>query len=120
MIGDGSYVFANPIACHQVAAAQRLPVLTVVLNNGSWDAVRISTLDIYPDGDAARANHVPMVPFAPTPAYGEIAGAAGCYAETVEMAEDIPAALERALKVIRDEKRQALLDVKVGMDDGEK
>ena len=28
--------------------------------------------------------------------------------------------LERALKVISEEKRQVLLDVKVGMDDGEK
>ena len=120
VIGDGSYMFANPIACHQVAAAQRLPVLTVVLNNGSWDAVRISTLDIYPDGEAARANHVPMVPFMPNPAYGDIAGAAGCHAETVERAEAMPAALERALKVIRDERRQVLLDVKIGMDDGEK
>ncbi len=120
VIGDGSYMFANPIACHQVAAAQQLPVLTVVLNNGSWDAVRISTLDIYPDGEAAKANHVPMVPFVPSPAYGEIAGAAGCCFETVGLAEDVPAALERALKVIRDERRQVLLDVKIGMDDGEK
>ena len=120
VIGDGSYMFSNPIACHQVAAAQQLPVLTVVLNNGSWDAVRISTLDIYPDGEAARANHVPMVPFMPNPVYGDIAGAAGCHAETVELAKDMPAALDRALKVIRDERRQVLLDVKIGMDDGEK
>lgn len=120
VIGDGSYMFANPIACHQVAAAQQLPVLTVILNNGSWDAVRISTLDVYPDGEAAKANRVPMVPFTPTPAYGDIATASGCYAETVEFAEDLPAALERAVNVIRQEKRQVLLDVKVGMDDGEK
>ena len=120
VIGDGSYMFANPIACHQVAAAQQLPILTIVLNNGSWDAVRISTLDIYPDGEAAKANQVPMVPFMPTPAYGDIAGASGCYAETIELAEDLPAALDRALKVIREEKRQVLLDVKIGMDDGEK
>jgi len=120
VIGDGSYMFANPMACHQVAAAQKLPLLTIILNNGSWDAVRISTLDIYPDGEASKANHVPMVPFMPTPEYGAIAAASGCHAETVEHAEDLPAALERAIKVIREEKRQVLLDVKVGMDDGEK
>ena len=120
VIGDGSYMFANPIACHQVAAAQRLPLLTVVLNNGSWDAVRISTLDIYPDGEASKANDMPMVPFMPNPAFGDIAEAAGCHAETVELAEDLPGALSRALGVIRDERRQVLLDVKVGMDDGEK
>ena len=118
--GDGSYMFANPVACHQAAAAQELPVLTVVLNNGGWDAVRTSTLEIYPDGAAARANHVPTVPFLPTPEYGRIAEAAGCHAEIVEQAEDLPAALDRALNVIREEKRQAVLDVKVGLDDGEK
>ena len=120
VVGDGSYMFANPIACHQVASAQGLPVLTVVLNNGSWDAVRISTLAVYPDGHASRANHVPTVPFTPVPEYGRIAEAAGCYTETVENAEDLHAALQRALTVIRKEKRQVLLDVKVGMDDGEK
>ena len=120
MIGDGSYMFANPVASHQVANAYELPVLTVVLNNGSYDAVRISTLDVYPDGQASAAPHVPMVPFAPAPRYGDIAAAAGCYAETIQLAEDLPAALDRALKVIREEKRPVLLDVSIGQDDGEK
>ena len=120
MIGDGSYMFANPVASHQVANAYELPVLTVVLNNGSYDAVRISTLDVYPDGQASAAPHVPMVPFSPAPRYGDIAAAAGCYAETIQRAEDLPAALDRALKVIREEKRPVLLDVSIGQDDGEK
>ena len=120
VVGDGSYMFANPIACHQVAAGQGLPVLTVVLNNGSWDAVRNSTLDVYPDGHASRANHVPTVPFAPVPEYGRIAEAAGCHTELIECAEDLPAALKRALAVIRKDRRQVVLDVITGMDDGEK
>lgn len=120
VIGDGSYMFANPVACHQVAAAHNLPLLTVVLNNGGWDAVRISTLDIYPDGAASRANQVPTVPFAPTPEFSSIAESCGCYAESVELAEDLPAALARAVKIIREERRQVVLDVKIGMDDGEK
>ena len=118
--GDGSYMFANPMACHQVAAAQQLPLLTVVMNNGAWDAVRTSTLDVYPNGAAARANYVPTVPFMPTPEYGKIAEASGCYVETIEQAEDLPAALQRAVHVIQTEKRQVLLDVKIGLDDGEK
>ena len=120
VVGDGSYMFANPIACHQVAAAQGLPVLTVVLNNGSWDPVRNSTLDVHPDGHAPRANHVPTVPFTPVPEYGRIAEAAGCHTELIECAEDFPAALQRALAVIRKDRRQVVLDVKIGMDDGEK
>ncbi|MCH2250404.1 MAG: hypothetical protein MK042_11470, partial [Cognatishimia sp.] len=39
---------------------------------------------------------------------------------SITEAQELPAALERALKVIREEKRQVLLDVQVGMDDGEK
>jgi acetolactate synthase-1/2/3 large subunit len=116
LVGDGSYMFANPIACHQVAAAQDLPLLTIVLNNGGWDAVRLSTLEVYPKGVAAAANQMPMVPFAPVPDYGAIAAAAGCHAETVEAAEDLPAALARALRAIREERRQAVLDVRIGME----
>ena len=56
-------MFANPMACHQVAAAQQLPVLTVVMNNGAWDAVRTSTLDVYPNG-AAACKLCATVPFA--------------------------------------------------------
>ena len=42
-VGDGSYMFANPVACHQVGEALGLPVLTVVFNNGVWNAVRKTT-----------------------------------------------------------------------------
>jgi hypothetical protein len=33
-MGDGRYMFADPVACHQVAEAVRLPILVVVMNNG--------------------------------------------------------------------------------------
>ena len=53
-VGDGSYTFANPVACHQMAAQLDLPVLTVVFDNQGWQAVRMATLAIYPQGDAAQ------------------------------------------------------------------
>jgi acetolactate synthase-1/2/3 large subunit len=43
-LGDGAYIFANPTACHWVAQAHGLPVLTVVFNNALYGAVRNSTL----------------------------------------------------------------------------
>ncbi len=88
--------------------------------NGGWDAVGISTLDVYPEGAAARANRVPTVPFTPTPDFASIAASCGCYAETVELAEELPAVLELAVQVIREDRWQVLLDVRIGMDDGEK
>ena len=63
---------------------------------------------------------VPTVPFTPAPDYAAIAKACGCHAETVELAEDLPEALARALDAIQTEGRQALVNVKIGQDDGEK
>ena len=53
-LGDGAYLFANPAACHQAAAAMKLPVLTVVCNNSYWNAVHASAVGVYPDGHAAK------------------------------------------------------------------
>lgn len=116
LVGDGSYMFANPVACHQVAAANNLPVLTIVLNNESWDAVRSSTLEVYPDGHAAKSNVMPMVPLTPSPDYGAVAGASGAWTKRVTRAQDIPQALAEAVSVIRTEKRQVLLDIAVTKD----
>ncbi len=66
-IGDGSYMFANPTACHQVAEALHLPVITLVLNNAEWGAVRKSVVGLYPDGEAARTNQVPLTGLTPSP-----------------------------------------------------
>ncbi|HEX5795593.1 MAG TPA: thiamine pyrophosphate-dependent enzyme, partial [Geminicoccaceae bacterium] len=110
-VGDGSYIFANPVACHQLAEAQRLPVLTLVFNNGVWNAVRKSTASVYPDGHAVRSNRMPLSSLEPSPRYEMIVEASGGYGERVEAAADLPAALERALHAVRVEKRQALLNV---------
>jgi acetolactate synthase-1/2/3 large subunit len=112
-IGDGSYMFANPVACHQVAEALELPILTVVKNNGTWNAVRRSVLDVFPDGKAAKANLMPLTSLEPSPDYTRVAEASRAYAERVEHGSDLPAALERAVHVIRTERRQALLELMV-------
>ena len=110
-VGDGSYMFANPVACHQVSEALELPVLTIVFNNGVWNAVRKSTQAVYPDGHAVRANRMPLTSLEPAPRYEMIVAASGGYGERVEAANDLPAALERALHAIKRDKRQALLNV---------
>ena len=112
-IGDGSYMFANPVACHQTAAALRLPLLTVVFNNGIWNAVRRSTLYMYPDGSAAAANVMPITALDPSPDYAAIARAHGAHAERVDDGAALPAAIQRALEATRSG-RQALLEVIVG------
>jgi acetolactate synthase-1/2/3 large subunit len=110
-VGDGSYMFANPVACHQVGEALELPVLTIVFNNGIWNAVHKSTQAVYPDGHAVRANRMPLTSLEPAPRYEMIVEASGGYGERVEAAADLPAALQRAVDVVKRERRQALLNV---------
>jgi acetolactate synthase I/II/III large subunit len=82
-----------------------------VFNNAVWNAVRKSTRAVYPDGYAARSNAMPLSSLEPSPAYEKIVEASGGHGERVETAEALPDALDRALRVIRKEKRQALLNV---------
>ncbi|MCC2613536.1 thiamine pyrophosphate-requiring protein [Neorhizobium petrolearium] len=111
-VGDGSYMFANPVACHQTATALKLPLLTIVFNNGIWNAVRRSTLYMYPDGSAATANTMPITALDPAPDYAAVARAHGAHAERVETGTDLPAALQRALAATKSG-RQAMLEVMV-------
>ncbi len=110
-LGDGAYVFANPTACHWVAKADDLPVLVVVFNNGLYGAVRNATLDLYKDGVAARDGARLHADLAPSPAYEMLVEASGGYGLRVEKPAELPGALRRAVDVVRNEKRQALLNV---------
>lgn len=116
-MGDGSYMFANPVACHQIAEALDLPILTIIKNNAMWNAVRRSVSGGYPDGAAARMNQMPLTSLEPLPDFAAVARASRAHAERIENARDLPAALARAVQVIRTEKRQALLDLRVAATD---
>jgi len=111
VLGDGSYLFANPVAVHHAATAHRLPVLFVVVNNAMWGAVRRATLGMYPQGEAARSNRPPFIDLDELPAFEQVCAAAGGYGERVDDPAALPAAFERALHAINVEKRQALLNV---------
>lgn len=110
-IGDGSYMFANPVVCHQIAEALHLPLLIIVFNNGVWNAVRRSTLDIFPDGLASKANRMPVTSLEPAPDYCKIAEASRAWTVRIEKGSDLPGALDRAVEVIRNERRQAFVEV---------
>ena len=112
-VGDGSYMFANPTACHQVCEALGLPVITLVLNNEEWGAVRKSVSGLYKGGLAARSNDVPLTSLKPSPDFTKTAEASRAYAETVTSGDQLPAALERAINVAANERRQVLLNISI-------
>ena len=111
-VGEGSYIFANPVACHQISEALDLPILIIVLNNGIWNAVRRAARNVYPEGSAVKMNTMPLTSLEPLPDFCAIAEASRGWSERVENGEDLPGALARAVDVIKNEKRSALLEVR--------
>lgn len=117
VVGDGSYMFGCPTAAHFVGRADNLATLTVVANNNIWFAVKSSTLGMYPNGNAAKANSMPLTELAPSPAFEKTIEACGGYGEAVEDPAELPKALERALKKVHDG-QQALLNVRTAQGRG--
>jgi acetolactate synthase-1/2/3 large subunit len=116
VLGDGAYLFSNPVSVHHAAAMHNLPVLFVVMNNSMWGAVRSSALAMYPEGWASKSNDLPFTSLGPLPAFEQICTAAGGYGERVEDPGVLPAALQRALQAVKNEGRQALLNVICGVE----
>jgi len=110
-IGDGSYMFGAPTAAHWVARRLQLPVLFIVWNNARWNAVASATRGLYPDGWTAHLNSYPFSDLSPSLDWELVCQAAGGYGERVEDPAEVPAALERALRVVQQEQRQALLNM---------
>lgn len=112
-MGDGSYMFANPTVCHQIAEAMKLPVLIIVLNNEEWGAVRLSVESLYPDGYASSSNQMPLTALKPSPDFSLTAQASRAWTKEVRLAEDVPSVLEEALKIVTEEKRHVMLNIKI-------
>jgi acetolactate synthase-1/2/3 large subunit len=110
-VGDGAYMFGNPTPAHFVSEAMQLPVLFVVFNNARWAAVHRSTLAMYPKGAAAQAQEPPFAVLEPSPRFEKVVEASGGYGERVAEPKGLIPALQRALRVVKEEKRQALVNV---------
>jgi acetolactate synthase-1/2/3 large subunit len=112
--GDGTYMFNNPTACHFVSQAYELPMLTIVCNNAIWHSSKAATQQVLPDGWAASTGKFPLCDLSPSPRYEKIVAAHGGYGELVDDPQELPSALNRALKVVKEERRQAVLNVICG------
>jgi acetolactate synthase-1/2/3 large subunit len=110
-IGDGAYMFANPMVGHWVSAVHNLPILTIVFNNSRYGAVRRATLSMFKDGVAGETDGRVLADLDPSPPFEEMARAQGAHAERIEKPADLPDALARARAVVVNERKQALLNV---------
>ncbi|WP_425101918.1 thiamine pyrophosphate-requiring protein [Tropicibacter sp. S64] len=112
-MGDGSYMFANPVACHQIAEALGLSMVVLVLNNTEWGAVRQSVLDVYPEGHASRANTVPLTDLSPSPNFVKVAEASRAFASHAATTAEFRGALTKALDHVAAKKGLAFIEVAI-------
>ena len=109
--GDGGFYFGNPTSIFAVAQQYKLPILSIVMDNSGWNAVKQSTLRVFPDGEAKTANEF-EAELAPHVHFSKVGEAFGAYAEELSDPAEVPAALARCVKEVRGG-RAALLHVRV-------
>jgi acetolactate synthase I/II/III large subunit len=113
LTGDGTYLFSVPSTVHWMARRYRTPFLQVIYNNGGWNAPRHSTRAVHPTGLASQGADI-GIDFEPAPDYGAIAAAAGgAHTEQIRHPDEVVAALERAVRVVREEARCAVVSAEV-------
>lgn len=103
IVGDGSFLFSKPSSVYWIAHRYKIPVLTVVLNNGGWNAPRNSMLLLHPQGHGSHMSNKSLhISFEPNPNYADIANAAsGGYARSAsvstleQLLKELPVTIEQ-------------------------
>jgi acetolactate synthase-1/2/3 large subunit len=112
VVGDGSFLFSEPIAALWAAHHEGIPFLTVVLRNGGYAASRRPVFALFPDGESRRRGDVVGTRFPDAPDLAALAAACHAHGEQVRDRERLEPALATALKTV-DGGRCALVAVDV-------
>jgi acetolactate synthase I/II/III large subunit len=109
--GDGGFYFGNPSSVFAVSQQYKLPIFSIVMDNTGWNAVKGSTLRVYPEGEAKQAGEF-EAKLAPKVEFIKVGEAFGAYGEEISDPADVPAAIARCVKEVKSG-RSALLHVRV-------
>lgn len=101
IVGDGSYVFGVPSSTYWVAATYQVPQLTIVINNGGWNAPKASTLLVHPQGLAQQSDQF-WITSTRNSRLADIAAAAGdAHAFRVSNFSELASTLNKAIQSVR-------------------
>jgi acetolactate synthase-1/2/3 large subunit len=116
VIGDGGFHFSSPDSVYAVAQQYQIPILTVVLDNGGWQAVKSAVQRVYPKGIAAETDQFQSRLMSGRQGelrdFSAVAKAFGAHGECVSEPDDLAAAIDRAFAALHDG-RAAVLHVLV-------
>ena len=116
VIGDGGYHFSSPDSVYAVAQQYQIPIMTVVLDNGGWQAVKSAVQRVYPRGVAAEINEFQSRLTSGRQGeirdFSAIGRAFGAHGECVTEPDDLAAAIDRCFEAL-DGGKAAVLHVHV-------
>jgi len=112
IIGDGGFHFSTPDSVYAVAQQYRLPIFTVVLDNGGWQAVKSSTMRVYPEGIAAETDQFHARLEGAHRRFEQVAQAFGAYGAAVSEPGELEGAIQRCIAAV-DGGQAAVLTVRV-------
>ena len=110
VVGDGSFVFGEPLAALWAAQVNHAPLLVVIFNNAGYNATREPLRAAYPDGYSVRGNRFVGVDLAPSPRYDLLGPVVGALGERVDDPAALLPALRRGLACVRGG-QSVILDV---------
>jgi acetolactate synthase-1/2/3 large subunit len=112
VIGDGGFHFSSPDSVYAVAQQYQIPILTIVLDNGGWQAVKSAVQRVYPKGTAAETDqfHSRLTSGRQGDRrdFSEVAKAFGAYGECVNEPDELASAIDRAFAALGDGKAAVL------------
>jgi acetolactate synthase I/II/III large subunit len=114
IVGDGGFHFSTPTSVYATAQRYQLPIFTVVLDNGGWQAVKEAVARVYPNGAAVQANEYQSRLQGEQRHFEQVAKAFGAWGECVSDPLDVPAAIARCLAAV-DSGQAAVLNVQLGL-----
>src|SRR5207302_2969608 len=101
VIGDGGFHFSSPDSVYAVAQQYQIPILTIVLDNGGWQAVKSAVQRVYPKGVAAKTDQFQSRLTSDRQGeprdFSAVARAFGAHGECVTEPDDLGAAIDRCL-----------------------
>ncbi len=116
VIGDGGFHFSSPDSVYAVAQQYRLPILTVVLDNGGWQAVKSAVQRVYPKGVAADTDafqsRLTSGRQGERRDFSAVAKAFGAHGECVTKPDELAGAIDRCLAAL-DDGQAAVLHVQI-------
>ncbi len=112
VVGDGGFHFSTPTSVYAVAQSYGLPIFTVVLDNGGWQAVKEAVLRVHPGGEAEQAQQFQARLGGEHRHFEQVAAAFGAYGEAVADPAEVPGAIARCLAAV-DRGQAAVMTVSV-------